>query len=118
MRNSAIIENSVVTFFSLDRKQIQIKPKDFIEFGRLTDFRIRNIIFTNEGIKIYLQGKTNNLKSGLPGNLYSRYPSLLEYFRKNFGIVLFIGTVVPIFTTILATLYRLKIIDEIKEEKS
>lgn len=115
-RYSSIIRNGAITFLGLDGKQISIKPKDFVQFGNLFDFRIRNISLEKDGITVFLCGNVDNIETGLPNNLYTRLPSLMEYLQKNRSILLFISSLVPILLIILAILYRLTAIHEMLED--
>lgn len=115
-RYSSIIRNGAITFLGLDGKQVSIKPKDFIQFGNLIDFRVRNISLEKNGIMVFLHGKVDNVETGLPNNLYTRFPSLMEYLQKNRSILLFISGLIPILLTILTIVYRLTTIHETLED--
>ena len=109
---SSILEDCEISFPQLDKHKILIKSKDFLEFNSISNFKIRKISLLENGIDIYIQGKVKGIRSGLPGYFYPRFPSLLEYFQKNYMSVLYFGTLIPVLGILLAILYRLKIFDE------
>lgn len=109
-RESTIIQDSKIYFAELDRKEFDIRNGDFVFIEELEDFTIKRLILNNQ-MQVSLQGRVRDLKSGTKAFLYSRLPSYLEWLQTNQSISIFFATLIPIFSLILATFYRLKIID-------
>ena len=80
---------------------ISLEAGDFLELGTLSeaDFELRQIMDT---LEINLRGKTNQIMSGAQ-KMYSRKPSLLEYFYQDKKIYFF-GTVLISLISLLWTL--------------
>ena len=107
---STIIQDGKIIFSELDAKEFNIKTGDFLEIDGLKNFQIKRL-FLNEQIKISLYGNVHDLKSG--PLLYSRMPTYLEWLNNNYSIAIYIGTLISVFSTIIAVFYRLKIFKNI-----
>jgi len=109
-RESTIIQDGKIYFAELDGKEFDIKNGDFVFIDGLENFEIKRLILNNQ-MQVSLQGRVRALKSGTKAFLYSRLPSYLEWLRTNQSISIFLATLIPVFSLIFATFYRLKIID-------
>ncbi len=111
-RESTITQEGKIFFAELDGKEFDIKAGDFILIDEMEDFQVKRLYLNNQ-IIISLYGKVKKLKSGTDKFLYSRIPTYLEWLHTNHSITIFLGTLIPVFSTILAIFYRLKSIKEI-----
>ncbi|AEE48164.1 hypothetical protein [Haliscomenobacter hydrossis] len=96
--NSALLGGKVEV---VGHGPLMLEAGDFLELGDLTetDFDLRQIVDT---LEINLRGKTNQLMNGAQ-KMYSRKPSLLEYFYQDKKIYFF-GTVLVSLISLLWTL--------------
>jgi hypothetical protein len=105
-KESTIIKDGKIIFSELDAKEFNLKAGDFLFVNGLENFQIKRL-FVNNKMKLSLFGDVHDLKSG--AILYSRMPTYLEWLHNNYSIAIFIGTLIPVFSIILAIFYRLKI---------
>jgi hypothetical protein len=109
-KESTILKDGKITFPELDAKEFNLKAGDFLFVNDLENFQIKRL-FVNDHIKLSLFGDVHDLKSG--AILYSRMPTYLEWLHNNYSIAIFIGTLIPVFSTLLAIFYRLRIITKL-----
>lgn len=110
---STIIGNGNIYFSELDEKEFDIKDGDFLEVEGLKNFQIKRL-YLNNNIAVFLFGDVQKLRSG--ALLFSRMPTYLEWLHANNSIAIYIGTLIPVFSIILAIFYRLRIFDNLEEK--
>jgi hypothetical protein len=108
---SSVVKLSLVSLVELRGKQITLEPGETLEIGNLSGFQITQLVL-DEDMTLMGDGKAGVLKSGTPPFLVNRLPCYLEWMIANHAVELFIGTLVPVLSIVLALLYRLKILDE------
>lgn len=96
--NSALLGGNVEV---VGHDPLRLEAGDFLELGELSeaDFDLRQI---GDTLEINLRGKTNQIMSGAQ-KMYSRKPSLLEYFYQDKKIYFF-GTVLISLISLLWTI--------------
>lgn len=107
---STILEDGKIYFAELDEQELNLKNGDFLEINGLENFQIERLYLNNQ-IKLSLYGEVRDLNSGTL--LFSRMPTYLEWLHANNSIALFVGTLIPVLSIILASFYRLKIFDDL-----
>jgi hypothetical protein len=107
---STILEDGKIYFAELDEQEFNLKNGDFLEINGLENFQIERLYLNNQ-IKLSLYGEVRDLNSG--ALLFSRMPTYLEWLHANNSIALFVGTLIPVLSIILASFYRLKIFDDL-----
>jgi hypothetical protein len=109
-RRSTIVEDGIINLPGLGEKKIEVKSFDFVEFDELMRFQIRQLSL-GDRLGVALQGTAGDLRTGPESGMRSRVPSYLEWLYANRFLRLFLAILIPVFSTILAVFYRLRIVD-------
>lgn len=111
-RTSTVIgEGGKIAFKELKNREVNISAGDFVILSDLKRFFVKSLHLEN-GINIVLHGRVGTLKTGPPGFIKDRLPSLLERLYDSQRWTLYLNAVVLIGTTALAILKRLHVLRE------
>jgi hypothetical protein len=109
-RSSTVAGPGIIRFAELDGKKIEVRAGDFLQVRELGRFQIKRLVF-DEGLKAEFEGVAGALGTGTTRRyIYSRLPSRLHWLHANRSIQLYLATLLPVFTTILAVLSGLRIL--------
>lgn len=111
-RESTISGGGAIYFSELDGKYLAIREGDYVVASDLDGFQMRRMSL-NGDVTLSMHGRVGGLKTGTRSFMYERRPSRLEWLSTNRLLGLLLGILLPVVSTVMAVLYRLKVIREV-----